>query len=107
MLVNLTPHPISIVSADGTIIRTINTSGSLARVSYKTVATGEVVDGIPVTTTEFGKVEGLPEPSAETCYIVSAIVAQRVPHRRDVFVPNESVRDEKGRIIGCRSLGRI
>jgi hypothetical protein len=40
-------------------------------------------------------------------FIVSSIVAQAVPERADVFVPAQPVRDEKGRIIACRALGRI
>ena len=104
--VNLTPHVVTIVAGDGTVLRTIEPSGTLARVSAHTVTIGDV-DGIPVTTTEFGEVEGLPEPSEGTSFIVSSIVAQRVSGRTDVYIPNESVRDERGRIVGCRSLGRI
>lgn len=103
-IINLTPHAVVIVHEDGNI--TIPASGTLARVAAKTVTVGEI-DGIPITSTEFGTVEGLPAPTPDTIYIVSSIVASRVPDREDVFVPNESVRDENGRIIGCRSLGRI
>lgn len=60
-----------------------------------------------MTTTSYGDVENLPAPEPETIYVVSSIVAQRVPERNDVYIPNESVRDESGRIIGCRSLGKI
>jgi hypothetical protein len=40
-------------------------------------------------------------------FVVSSIVAQAVPDRRDVFVPARPVRDEKGRIVACRALGRV
>lgn len=60
-----------------------------------------------MTETVFGEVEGLPETQEGTIYVVSSLVAQRVPNRTDVFIPNESVRDDQGRIIGCKSLGRI
>ena len=105
-LVNLTPHAISFIAEDGSVVRTIDPSGTLARVSTHTVTIGEV-DGLPVTATEFGEVEGLPEPQEGTAYIVSSLVAQRVTDRVDVFIPNESVRDDNGRIIGCRSLGLL
>jgi hypothetical protein len=105
-IINLTPHAVSFIGDDGNIIRTIEPSGTLARLATRTVKLGEV-DGIPVTGTEFGAVEGLPEPTPNTVFIVSSLVAGRVPDREDVFIPNESVRDEKGRIVGCRSLGRI
>lgn len=55
----------------------------------------------------FGEVQDLHEQKDGTVYLVSSLVAQRVPERRDVFIPSESVRDSAGRIIRCRSLGRI
>ena len=105
-IINLTPHTVNFVAENGEEILAVAASGELARVSSETVTIGEV-DGIPITTTSYGEVEGLPEPRANTIYIVSALVAQRCPDRDDVFIPNEAVRDDKGRIIGCRSLGRI
>lgn len=109
-LVNLTPHAINFATADGQPIMTVEPSGTLARVTAKTVTTGEViVDDItvPITGTTYGEVENLPAPEVGTVYIVSSLVAQRCHNRDDVFIPNESVRDENGRIIGCRSLGRV
>lgn len=104
--INLTPHSINFVDEFGEIKMIVKTSGSLARVTTKIVTVG-FIDEIPVTTTEFGEVEGLPEPVDGVIYIVSSLVAQRVPDRNDIFVPSESVRDGQGRIIGCRSLGKI
>lgn len=105
-VINLTPHAISFIGVDGAVTRVIEPSGSIARVSVLTGTVGEI-DGIPITTSVFGAVDGLPEPTEGTVFVVSSLVAQRVPEREDVFIPNESVRDERGRIIGCRSLGRV
>lgn len=105
IIINLTPHDITFIGGNGDK-RIIARSGKLARVAAKTVTVGSI-DGIPVTATEFGEVEGLPEPAENTIYIVSSLVAQRVPERTDVYIPSESVRDENGRIIGCKSLGKI
>lgn len=104
--VNLTPHSITIMP-DGSVPLTIPASGHLARCTTKTVHTGTVNGWIPITETEYGSVEGLPEPEQDTVYIVSALVAGRCKDRSDIFIPNESVRDDKGRIIGCKSLGRV
>lgn len=103
---NLTPHAITIMP-DGSVPLVVPASGQLARVSTRTVQTGTVNGWIPVTETEYGSVEGLPAPEDGTIYIVSALVAGRCKERDDVFIPNESVRDDKGRIIGCKSLGRV
>lgn len=104
--VNLTPHAINFVNNDGETILTVEPSGELARVVTQTFTIG-YVDGIPVTATDFGEVEGLPEKEEGTVFLVSSLVAQRCKDRNDVFIPNESVRDDKGRIIGCKSLGRV
>ena len=110
MIVNLTPHSVTFVSAEGNHLLTIEPSGQVARVAAKTVQIGQRRFGdvlIPVTGTEFGEVEGLPDPEEGKVYLVSSLVAQRCKERGDVFIPNESVRDAEGRIIGCRSLGRV
>ena len=104
-LINLTPHAITFIKEGGENV-VVEPSGTVARLSTTTVTIGEV-NGIPVTTTEFGNIEGLPEPEEGTAYIVSSLVAGRCTERDDVFIPNESVRDDVGRIIGCKSLGRI
>lgn len=105
-LINLTPHAINFVDGDGNAVLTVAPSGDLARVSSQTVTIGDC-DGIPITTTWFGAVVGLPDRQDGTGFIVSSLVAQRVPDRDDVFIPSDSVRDDAGRIIGCRSLGRV
>ena len=109
-IVNLTPHKITFISDKGNL--SIDPSGTIARVSAKVEETGHIYVtkfglSIPITTTVYGEVEGLPDPKENTIFVVSSLVAQRVPEREDVFIPNESVRDENGRIIGCRSLGHI
>lgn len=105
-ILNLTPHSISFIGDDGNIISVIDPSGQLARVSARTVRTGEI-SGIPTSETEYGEVESLPDPQDGVIYIVSSLVASRCQDRDDVFIPNESVRDSQGRIIGCKSLGRV
>lgn len=104
--VNLTPHAVIIVNADGETVRTFEPSGQLARVSATTEKIDEI-DGIAITQSKFSDVTGLPKAEKDTFYIVSSLVASRCKDRTDVLIPNESVRDDKGRIIGCRSLGRV
>lgn len=105
-IVNLTPHAINFVNEEGESVMAIEPSGQIARVTAKTEITGFIA-GIPVTETVFGEVENLPDSTQGTIFIVSSLVAQRCKGRVDVFIPNESVRDANGRIVGCKSLGRI
>lgn len=102
-IINLTPHDIIIVGEDDSILLTVKPSG-LARVQATTVATGNTAYGIPITKTKFGEVQGLPEPNDGTAFVVSRMVAESLPGRRDLLIPNESVRDKDGNIVGCRSL---
>ena len=104
-LVNLTPHRITFVREDGPNLA-FEPSGIVARVTATTVRVGDFC-GIPITHTVYDEVCGLPDPEEGTVYIVSSIVAHAVPEREDVFIPNESVRDESGRIVGCRSIAHV
>lgn len=103
-IINLTPHAIPFMVNEGAPL-VVEPSGIIARVSVNTRRTGELA-GVPVIENVY-EVMGLPQPKEDTIYVVSSLVAQRCKNRDDVFIPNEPVRDEHGRIIGCRSLGRV
>jgi len=101
-IVNLTPHCVRIVMPDGSI-REVPSAG-IARLAVNIESAGEF-DGIPLTKSVFGQPKGLPEPVPGTMYIVSGIMKSALTERTDLVVPNELVRDDKGAVIGCRSLG--
>lgn len=110
-LVNLTPHAITLMpmGPDGPSV-TIPSSGvarcATNRVQIDTVNMIGIT--IPVNRTQFGEVDGLPDPQPDTFYVVSALVAQAVAGiRDDVLIVDDAVRDEQGRIIGARALARI
>lgn len=100
-IINLTPHTINL-SING--VMTPIPSTGLARCSEVTEEVGTVF-GVRFVRKSFGEVTGLPEPKANTIYIVSAIVLNALNGSRDdVFIPADCVRDEQGRIVGCLSL---
>lgn len=48
------------------------------------------------------------ENTEKTYYIVPLLIAQAFRGRRDdLLVTNDPIRDEQGRIVGCRSLARV
>lgn len=120
MIVNLTPHPITVYPADtpdriepgaATPIRVIPTSDDHppARLGQHTVPNTVVeVDGITVERVEFGTDPGcastLPESVEDTWYLVALVVALAAPDRPDLLVVHDYVRDMEGSIIGCRKL---
>jgi hypothetical protein len=102
-IINCTPHPITIVDGENKVTRTIESSG-LVRLVAKTVSRG-TLDDVPISETVFGEPEGLPDFVEDTYIIVSQLVKSAIPQRADLLVPAEVVRDEKGNIVGCKSLG--
>lgn len=105
-IINLTPHPINFLDGDNNPVLTVEPSGTIARAKQTRTLCGTVA-GIPVNQCAYGTVQGLPEPAKETIYIVSAITAQACPERQDVYIVDDSVRNEDGRIIGVRALAHI
>lgn len=103
-IVNLTPHILNIVAADGSIV-TIPPSGKVARVG-STVEHVSTVNGINVTRSTWGEVLDLPEadPNEEIILVVSRMVKDRLSRRPDVLVPGSPVRDAAGVIIGANGL---
>ena len=104
-LINLTPHDINLFRGDE-LVEKVPSSG-IARVSVRSEKVGEI-DGFPISKNFYGEIIGLPEPQPGTFYVVSALVAQAAAERRtDLLVVNDTVRNEKGQIIGCRGFARI
>ena len=101
---NLTPHTIVIVNEAGDVVREFTSEG-LARVSSKEVITS-MEDGIPISETTYGEVEGLPAEAEDTLLIVSRLVLSRCPDRKDLRVPGMQIRDAEGRVVGCKTLAR-
>ena len=109
MIINLTPHEVSIVDEAGNVIRTFRSEG-VARATQTTELVGEI-DGVRITKSVFGSPVNLPEYCDGVFLIVSMLTVNAAKQfgRRvdDLLVTNEAVRDETGRIIGCRSLAKV
>lgn len=99
ILINLTPHDINVL--ENGVIKTYPATGDVARVDQINQPNGTVNDA-PVNRPTYGAVEGLPlYQKAGMYYIVSALVRQSQPHRKDLLSPDSgatAVRDEKGLI---------
>ncbi|BBW98988.1 hypothetical protein [Geobacillus subterraneus] len=108
-LVNLTPHTVNVVGAEDKAVLSVSPSGNVARVTTKQVVIGSVA-GVDVVRTEFGAVEGLPEPQDGVVYVVSTLVLQALKAngvaRSDVVSPDTSpasvVRNADGQVVGVR-----
>ena len=112
MIINLTPHAITIVTGTGGFdgampAVTYPPSGVVARVATRREV-GPTVEGLPTWLTTFGEVTDLPAPREGVTLVVSALVQGHpaVRGREDVFSPGEAVRDAGGNIVGARGLSR-
>lgn len=103
-LINLLSKPVRILTFQGEV--TIPPSGQDVRFRVERVPRGEVkVDGkeIPIQRTVVQDLEGLPEPQPDVYLIVPGILVGTLP-REDLVSPDDYVRDQQGRILGCRGL---
>lgn len=104
IIVNLTPHPVSVRRADGTFL-SLPKCDNPARcsVTFQDVTTA---DDIPVKRQVFGAVQNLPAPQNDTLFLVSLVVAQ-ASKRSDLVSPGAAIRDANGVQIGCDGLSVV
>lgn len=108
-LTNLTPHTINVHRADGSVLE-IPPYGQVARVEQRRVL-ASVFGEIEFYITEFGDIEGLPDPvtgpdAIDTMFIVSEMVraALGAGVRPDVVTVGAPVCDADGKVIGCKGF---
>ena len=109
-MLNLTPHDIVVV-VDGESTN-FPPSGTIARVSCESVASG-TVNGIPVVINRFGDVTGVPALPCEPFLVSGMVLAQLGAQYSGVAFapatgPNDgAIRNDKGHITGVTKLVTI
>lgn len=104
-IINLTPHPLKLVGAAGTL--EVPASGQQARLAVtRTALAPVVIDGVSLTVSRpvLGEVTGLPPAAEGVVFVVSALVAEASSNRGDVFSPGELIRSPEGVVIGAKGL---
>lgn len=106
MYINCTPHEVTLVDDQGNVTLVIKPEETSARVqserkSFKVPGLGQV------TRVVLGEVSGLPDYQYGVWLIVSRMVAETLPERADLIIPDETVRDSQGKIIGCKSFATM
>jgi len=100
-IINLTPHIVRIHGENKKVVAEFPSQG-VARVATSETLAFEAND-LPVSKVVYGETTGLPEDDANVYYIVSMIVAQANPDRKDLIAPNSApqnvVRDDAGQIF--------
>lgn len=115
---NYTPHLITLI-VDG--IRVDFPSEGIIRAKQEDTKVDEIVTDIdlgnssagftiPVFSSSFGAPEGVPE-NLDGIYIVSSLAYQSLKAAgmpmEHFVIPSGTIRDESGKIIGCKGFARI
>lgn len=110
-LINLTPHPFVLMNSEEEPVLELPPCDNPPRadVEKELVSILEIQEdvGVRVTKVRMGEVKGLPEPYSDKRYVVSRVIAEACPNRTDLYIPDETVRDNEGNIIGCRALAVV
>jgi hypothetical protein len=103
--VNCTPHDINLYRwyNGEAVITVIPRSGIVPRLKMEQINVTDIND-VPIYITKAGPCEDLPEYKPGKILIVSRMIAEAYPDRGDFVFPHETVRDDEGRIIGCKSF---
>ena len=116
---NMTPHTITLI-VEG--VRVDFPSEGIIRAKQEDTKVDEIVTDldlgnssagftIPVFSSSFGAPEGVPELEDDTIYIVSSLAFQSLKAAgmpmEHFVVPSGTIRDEQGRIVGCKGFARI
>ena len=107
-LPNLTPHPVTILNDEGEEWDSIPSSGSI-RLNENVSEIGNLkmdLIEVPILFITFeadNVISDWPEKD-NYFYIVSVLVANAYPDRKDFLMVAKTVRDENGRIKGCTAF---
>ena len=102
-LVNLTPHAITLYKF-GKMVLEIKPSGFVAR-SKANKEVVNTINGFPLYEVSYDEAD-LPASKEHVLYIVSFLVVQTNPDRKDLIAPDTSdaVRDDRGNVIGVKGF---
>ena len=67
----------------------------------------DMADGILVYRWFPEEIVNLPEPELDTYCIVSKMLAQACPERKDLIFPGTVVRSKSGDVVGCIDFSRV
>jgi hypothetical protein len=104
-IVNLTPHEVRITTDDGVL--DLPPAPTPARCQRSDEVVREIATGtlcIPLRRVRFSIVTDLPPQQRGVLLVVSRLVAEAMPHRSDLVVPDAMIRDDDGRVTGCTGL---
>lgn len=112
MIINLTPHDITLKINGSTIVFSACDPNEVCRISQTEIDAGflqyDQAQQIPLYSLTFGDPDKLPKPQQDTYYIVSTLVMEclinKGIYRSDLLVPARQIRDELGHVTHCEGF---
>lgn len=105
-ILNCTPHDVNVITHNERgeeVVTTFKPTGIVPRLKENSWHTCEL-NGLPIYSVSYEEPENLPFNDGETVLIVSGMILDACPDREDLVSPFDIVRDESGRIVGCRGF---
>jgi hypothetical protein len=103
-IVNLTPLPLRICTAEGAILRVIEPSPEGPASVIDHMAQIGTIDGIALYEHRIHNPVGIPAPKQDTYYVVYPLVAKAAPGHTGLLIPGPVVKDAKGIPVGYLGL---
>lgn len=106
-IINLTPHDVVLMDGNGNETDRYQRTRDVLRL--ETADVGQQVRAYRqagIRRISFGHLNWIPPKRPNALYIVSLPTALAI-RREDFLVPFDEVRDDAGRIIGCRELAQV
>ena len=105
-ILNYTPHTINLIAPDGASVE-IPSSGVARCEEFKVQV--DTINDFPVYHIKYGNLSGLPDSEDNTVIIVSALAAQaaKEAHRTDCYIVADTVRNDKGQVVGAKGLAIV
>ena len=101
-ILNLTPHPITLVTNTQTLHFSREPIAARCWESQKS----SVFNGLPIVEVQDTKVLDMPPPVEGVAYLVSRSVFDVLRDRKDILTPKDIIRDKYGKILGCTSFSK-
>ena len=101
MIVNMTPHDVTVI-IDKDLSVVFKSQGRIEL--REIIEPADMIDNIPIVRMQFAADKQIPLYQEGTYYIVSRIIKDTYPFRKDLLVPAQFERNAHGVIIGCKSL---
>ena len=105
-LVNKCPHEIKLYDEAGQHVCDLPPDGTPVRVSAERRLVGRTEEGVPIFSTIYSHLDGVPPKIEGVAYVVSGLVVSACPEREDFYQPGELLRDSQGNVVGAVGVTR-